>query len=84
MALEDLCEDMMLEEREGKNIPGREKSQCRGPEMEEKVCSRHGTRDTTAEAWGTRGKRYEMRLERRAQARSQGPASYGKEFGSWM
>lgn len=56
MALEDLCEDMMLEDREGKNIPGQEKSQCRGPEMEEKVCSRHGTRDTTAEAWRTRGK----------------------------
>lgn len=29
-------------------------------------------------------KKYKMRLERWAQARSQGLASCGKEFGSWM
>lgn len=40
MAQEDLWKDVTLELREGKNIPGKEKIQFRGPEMEESPCSR--------------------------------------------
>lgn len=50
MAQEDLC----VELREAGSIPGRERSQCGGPEMEE-VCSRYRTKDGTAEAWGAQG-----------------------------
>lgn len=40
VAQEDLWEDMTLELREGKNIPGKEEIQFRGSEMEKSPCSR--------------------------------------------
>lgn len=59
MTREDLCEDRMLRLGDGdghrESIPGRE-DPVQTPELAEQACSRHRTKEGTAEARRARGK----------------------------